>query len=190
MNKLAWEKLERRKVFGGEIYTVYRERSRCLEDGREHEFDILESVDWVNVVALTPAGNLLLVRQFRHGTGELTVEIPGGMIDHGETPEQAARRELSEETGYQAEHWEALGMVEPNPAFQTNRTYTFLARAAVPAGRQHLDENERIEVLEWPLGNVWRLVENGTIRHALVICALFHLLRHGDLALPILEGVA
>ena len=180
----AWTKLASREEYSGRIFSIHRERSRSPTDGREHEFDLLQSPDWVNVVAVTAAGNLVLIRQYRHGTTEITTEIPGGMVDAGEDPLQAARRELAEETGYVAEAWEELGRVEPNPAFMDNVTYTYLARGARAAGQQHLDENEEIEVFEHPLSNVWGLVRDGSIKHALVICALFHLVLHGDLTLP------
>ncbi|RME21969.1 MAG: NUDIX hydrolase [Deltaproteobacteria bacterium] len=184
MERLSWKRLKRKRVYEGKIFDVYQEHSRRMADGREHDFDILECPDWVNVTAVTPAGNLVLVRQWRHGNGKVTLEIPGGAVDPGESPLQAARRELEEETGYRANKWHEIGVVEPNPAFQTNRTWTFLALAATPTGSQNFDPTEQVEVVEWPLGNVWELVESGEIEHALVICALFHLLRHGQLGLP------
>jgi ADP-ribose pyrophosphatase len=184
MQALGWQKLEEKESYHCRIFSISKQRSRSLRDGREHEFDLLYSPDWVNVAAVTPAGKLVLIRQYRHGSGAITTEIPGGMLDQGESPLDAAKRELSEETGYSTDHWEQIGMVEPNPAFQTNRTYTFLARDAIRTEAQHLDANEDIEVFEHPLGNVWSLVDGGEIKHALVLCAILHLVRHGDLALP------
>jgi ADP-ribose pyrophosphatase len=184
MKARAWKKLDSVDQYRGDIFSIRKERSRSPQSEREHEFDILDSPDWVNVIALTAEGKVVLIRQFRHGTGEITTEIPGGMIDPGENPLEAARRELREETGYQATEWEGIGTVEPNPAFQTNTTYSFLARGAHLAGEQRPDENEEIEVFEHPLGNIWQLLEGGIIKHALVLCAFFHLVRHGDLALP------
>ncbi len=84
---------------------------------------VLEAPSWCNVVALTPERRVVVVRQFRFGTGTVTTEIPGGVVDQGEEPEETARRELREETGYTAERWKSLGAVEPNPAFQTNVCY-------------------------------------------------------------------
>ncbi len=184
MPALGWEKLEEKESYHCRIFSIHKQRSRSLRDGREHDFDLLYSPDWVNVAAVTTAGNLLLIRQYRHGSGEITTEIPGGMLDDGESPLEAARRELSEETGYTTAEWEQIGIVEPNPAFQTNRTYTFLARGATRTGAQHLDANEDIEVFEHPLGNIWSLVAGGKIKHALVLCAMLHMVRHGDLSLP------
>ena len=142
---------------------------------RSHDFDVMATCDWVNVIALTPEKQVLLVRQFRHGTREITLEIPGGAVDKGETPLQAAKRELWEETGYQADSWEELGLVEPNPAIQGNRTYTFLARSAMKTGKGQPDENEEIEVEQCPLSELTQLVHSRRIKHALVICAFFHL---------------
>src|SRR3954449_6816360 len=100
---------------------------------------VLETSDWVNVIGLTPAQEVVLIRQFRFGTQEVTLEIPGGLIDPVETALQAARRELREETGYEAARWTALGSIAPNPAFLRNRLYTFLAEDCVLVGAQEQD---------------------------------------------------
>lgn len=180
MDPLDWNRLDERRVLEASIFSVSKVRARSALSGREHAFDILEAPDWVNVVAVTGAGRVVLIRQYRHGTREVTTEIPGGQVDPGETPLEAARRELAEETGYQADHWEQIGEVDPNPAFQTNTTYTFLAQGARPAGGQHLDDNEEIEVEEHPLDRIPDLFAAGRIRHALVMCAFFHLAQRGD----------
>jgi 8-oxo-dGTP pyrophosphatase MutT (NUDIX family) len=143
----------------------------------------VETPDWVNVIAVTDKGNVALIRQYRHGTREVTVEIPGGMVEQNEPPLQAARRELAEETGYTAEHWEQIGVVEPNPAFQTNRTYTFLARQARRTTEPRPDPNEEIEVEERPLKEIPDLMRDKTIKHALVVCAFFYLALRGELEL-------
>lgn len=156
------------------IFSVRYDNSVSPDTGFARDFTIVESVDWVNVVALTPDGDFILVRQFRHGTREYTLEIPGGAIDMGDaTPEAAARRELEEETGYVSSAIEPIGVVEPNPAFQTNRCHTFLARDALPEGRMKLDPGEEIEVVLASPGEVARMVRQGEIRHSLVIAALF-----------------
>jgi 8-oxo-dGTP pyrophosphatase MutT (NUDIX family) len=181
MSLVVWERLKRDTLLKASIFTAHKDRVRVPADGREFDLFVLESPDWVNVIALTETERLVLVRQYRHGTGRLTVEIPGGMVDPGETPLEAARRELREETGYEAEGFEQLGLVEPNPAFQTNRTYTFLARGARRVGVQQLDAQEEVEVFERPLCEVPKMLTDGTITHALVFCAFCHLALHGGL---------
>jgi len=183
MSSMDWELLDERRVLEASIFAISKVRARSERSGREHAFDILAAPDWVNVIALTDAGRAVLIRQYRHGTREVTIEIPGGQVDPGETPLEAARRELDEETGYRSAHWEQIGAVDPNPAFQTNTTYTFLARDARPAGVQHLDDNEEIEVEELPLDDVPALFAAGQIRHALVMCAFFHLALRGGFVL-------
>lgn len=178
-----WEEREREQVYSGPIFTVHKSRARSASRSVEHVFDILESADWVNVIALTRDGRVVLVRQFRHGTKSVTLEIPGGVVEPGESTIQAAQRELAEETGYRAERWEELGMVEPNPAFQTNRTYTYLARDARLAGPAQPDENEEIEVQTTPLADLPGLLSDGSISHALVFCAFAHLALRGLLEL-------
>jgi 8-oxo-dGTP pyrophosphatase MutT (NUDIX family) len=137
---------------------------------------VLDTADWVNVVALTPERRLVVVRQFRFGTGTVTTEIPGGVIDLGEAPLAAARRELCEETGYTAERWSALGAVEPNPAFQNNLCHHFLAEGARRTHALDLDPGEDIVVDTLALEDVPAAVRDGRIRHSLVISALSRLL--------------
>jgi len=179
-----WSEVSHGTIFAGRIFSLSQARRRSPENGREFSFDILDCPDWVNVVALTEAGNVVLIRQYRAGTGIITTEIPGGTVDEGETPLEAARRELSEETGYESDAWELIGRVEPNPAFQTNTTYTFLAGRARRTQAQRLDDTELIEVEEHRLDDVPGLIGNGTITHALVVCAFFHLANRRSLVVP------
>lgn len=136
-------------------------------------FVVARVPDWINVVALTPDRELVLVRQFRFGVERETLEIPGGMCDPGEAPIDAARRELREETGYAGERWHELGSVEPNPALQDNRCHTFLAEGATPAHAPAPDPHESIEVVLKPWAEVAEHVRRGEITHALVVAALY-----------------
>lgn len=133
---------------------------------------VLESVDWVNVVALTPDEQSVMIRQFRFGVGYTTLEVPGGMIDPGETPLAAAQRELKEETGYAGGSWHYLGAVEPNPAFHDHLCHHYLARDVERAGAQALTGGEAIRVELMPEGAVRHAVQAGELKHALALSAL------------------
>jgi len=188
MTVLPWDALDRKTLCTTPVFTVREDRARAQTDGREKAFAVLEAPDWVNVIALTDAGKVLLIRQYRQGTKEVTVEIPGGMIERGEDPLTAAKRELLEETGYEALTWEAIGEVTPNPALQTNRTYTYVARGARSTGNPQPDADEEIEVEEVPLARIPRLIADRTIEHALVICAFAFLSMKGLIDLAIEQG--
>lgn len=144
---------------------------RSPHTGRQHAFYRLQGPDWVNVVAFTRAGELLVVEQFRHGIDASTLEIPGGGCDAEEAPEAAARRELREETGFVSGHWVALGSCTPNPATQTNRCHTFLALDCDPDGALELDPAEELQVWACPWMEWKARMRQGEIHHALVLAA-------------------
>ena len=133
---------------------------------------VLQSGDWVNIVAVTPEQKVVVVRQYRFGVGKTTVEIPAGIMNAGETPEQAAIRELKEETGYTAARWKYLGWVEANPAFLNNLCHQWLALDAVKTSVPELDEGEEISVTELSLEEVHREIEQGHMRNSLTLLAL------------------
>ena len=160
----------------GESYTIFNfriDRSRSPRTERAHDFYILESEDWVNVIPITLNKEVVLIRQYRHGTREVALEIPGGIVEPGDTPERAARRELKEETGYESSEMILLGHVHPNPAFLNNRCSTFLARDVSLKGFQDQDDKEDIEVLIRPLDEIPRLIREGEITHSLVLAAFY-----------------
>jgi ADP-ribose pyrophosphatase len=156
-------------------YRIFEVRRVELEDGggrdRGHAFTIRGN-DWCNVIAVTPSDEIVFVWQYRFGTDALSLEIPGGVIDAGEAPEHAALRELLEETGYEAERVEPLVVVEPNPAIQNNRCFTFVAINARPTAATRFDPMEELETALLPASRVAELLDSGQVTHALVQGAL------------------
>ncbi|WP_419186445.1 NUDIX hydrolase [Rohdeia mirabilis] len=155
--------------------------------GERFERLVLETPDWVNVVAVDTEGRLVFVRQFRFGTSTVTLEIPGGMVDPGEDHGTAARRELAEETGYVASRWIHLGSIDPNPAIHDNAIHHWLALDAERVGPPEPDAGEDLRVDLLDPAAVRAAVHGGAIRHSLVLCALAHVL---DLRTHALEGGA
>lgn len=175
MSRLVrWPRLGARIVFAFEpIFRLWERRVRSPRTDAEHDFYVIEASDWVNVVPITTDGRLVCVRQYRHGVDRFSLEVPGGIMDEGETPEAAALRELEEETGYHAARTVYLGAVEVNPAMFTNRCHTVLALGVEPLGVTAFDAGEDIEVEVIPLADVPARVQNGDIGHALVVSALY-----------------
>jgi 8-oxo-dGTP pyrophosphatase MutT (NUDIX family) len=159
------------------LFELQRVARRSPTTGREHAFLRLVAPDWVNVVAITDHGRLILVEQYRHGTNRVTTEIPGGAVDDGEQPAAAAARELEEETGYRAGDLIPIGEVDPNPAFLSNRCWTFLALGCRRVGEIRPDPSEEIAVRLVEPAAFTRLIDERVIVHALVIAAHDHLER-------------
>jgi ADP-ribose pyrophosphatase len=171
----AWTLLESRMVSDHRILRVRHDLYRFEPSGREGEFVVLESPDWVNVIPLTDDGQVVLIRQYRHGIREATLEIPGGLIDPGEAPEAAAVRELREETGYVAREVRPLGRVRPNPAIQNNHQYCYLAEGCRRMSELHLDPFECVEVVPTPLTEIPELIRREAISNTLVVAAFYFL---------------
>ncbi|HUF04498.1 MAG TPA: NUDIX hydrolase [Aridibacter sp.] len=166
-----WRVTSREKIADCRVFEVSARKS-VDGDGREGTFYVIESPDWVNVIPVTENGRIVLVEQFRHGTEELTLEIPGGMVDEGETPAECASRELTEETGYVAGELVYLGKSRPNPAIQNNWIHHFAALGCAKDGEQSFDEHEKIAVREVDAEDLDRLIENSVITHSLVLAGI------------------
>jgi ADP-ribose pyrophosphatase len=168
-----WTDLHTEELHDCRVFRVGRVRTRSPRSGDVHDFYRIDASDWVNVVPVTAAGEVVMVRQYRHGLRALTLEIPGGMVDAGESPEEAAARELLEETGHRAAVLEPLGSVNPNPALFGNRVHMYVARGAERVGPVRNEGLEETVVELIPGRRIADLLRRGAIDHALVVAALY-----------------
>jgi ADP-ribose pyrophosphatase len=171
-----WRQLHAEPRLTTPIFTVSGRTCHSPRTSAEHEFLVLEAPDWVNVVPLTEEGEVVMVRQYRVGRSEVTLEIPGGMRDPGDAdPAAAAQRELLEETGLWAGELRPIGCIAPNPAIQNNLCFSFLATRLEMRGAPQLDSTEDLEVVHVPLPSIPELIRSGQITHSLVVVAFWHL---------------
>lgn len=166
-----WKWASSEKVADCRVFQIRRDICTRLPDGRKSDFFVIESPDWVNVIPVTTGGDIVLIEQFRHGTEDVHLELPGGLIDPGETQEKAAERELLEETGYSSDNWVLMGPSRPNPAIQNNTIYHFLALDCEKKAKTAFDANESIVTKLVPEAAVRGLVLDGSITHSLVLAA-------------------
>jgi 8-oxo-dGTP pyrophosphatase MutT (NUDIX family) len=168
-----WNVIKSENLNSYKVFSTRKDISLSPITGKEHDFYVVEAPDWVNVVAVTPDDQIVLIEQYRHGIRSITLEIPGGMVDDGESPLEAGKRELLEETGYASDDWVCIGEINPNPAIQNNTCYTYLAintkRVQVP----NFEGTEDISVLVMPSTDITKLVTEGKITHSLVVVAVY-----------------
>jgi len=165
----TWKRIESETVAECRVFNVRRDRSRNSVTEKEADFFVIENPDWVNVIPVTSDNEIVLIRQFRHGTESVTLEIPGGMVDEGEVPESCARRELLEETGYSAGKIVYLGKSHPNPAIQQNLIHHFAAFECERVAEPDPDEHESIETHIVAPDRIEGLISGEEISHSLVI---------------------
>ena len=174
-----WNLLESKILNTFHIGRLRQDIRQSPRTGQSYPFIIFDTADWINIVPVTPEGNIVLIRQFRHGSGSIVWEIPGGMVDpEDKNPQAAAQRELLEETGYKPGSVQFLGVVQPNPAIQNNFCHTFLALDCCPFQEQKMDTAEDIEVREASWTEVKNMINEGLISHSLVLTAFFWYQRH------------
>ena len=171
----SWPDLATQSLGNFRIFQLRSVRRRSPRNGVERDFYVMDCSDWVNVIAITAENELILVEQFRHGVAAVELEVPGGIMDPGETDAVAAGlRELREETGYIGDGAIEIGCVLPNSAIQSNRCRTVFVRNCRRVGELELDDSEDIAVRLFPTSEMSTLVTGGHIRHSLAVAALYH----------------
>jgi len=171
----SWKKVGSKLLGDFRIFKLRTDTKISPRTGKEHEFFILDSVNWVNVVAVTPDQQLVMVEQFRHGSNTVELEIPGGMMDpHEADPVATAVRELREETGYEGGNARLLGRIHSNPAILSNTTYTVLVENCHLKHGVEFDHGEDLITRLVPVADIPKLVADEKIGHSLVVVALYH----------------
>ncbi len=170
-----WKNISTKLLGNYKIFSLLENICISPRNGKQYKFLILDTKNWINVIPVTEDGKVILVKQFRHGTDNVTLEIPGGMVDDTDRSEKVgAERELLEETGYACEDMIKLGVCSPNPAIFNNELHIYFARNVKRVSEQEQDGSEDIEVIQVALDKIPELIRSGKINHALVIAA-FHL---------------
>ena len=170
-----WKQIGSKPAGDFRIFKIRSDEKLNPRTGRHCDFFVIESVDWVNVIAVTPGDELVMVEQFRHGSNTVELEIPGGMMDpHESDPVTTGRRELREETGFEGSSARALGWAYANPAIMNNRSHFVVVEGCVHKHECEFDHSEDLITRLVPWAEIPELVRAGKIRHPLVIVALYH----------------
>lgn len=169
-----WQTIKREKLKDLKIFDLISVERKHPHQDKKGNFVVIESPDWVNIIPLTKNKEVVLVEQYRHGINDITLEVPGGLIDNGETPQIAGQRECIEETGYSGSmDAELIGISQPNPAFLNNLCYSYIWHDCEEKFEQQLDGNEDINVVLKPIDEIKNLILDQTIMHSIVLNAFF-----------------
>ena len=171
-----WTRVATKVLLDLRVMKVQEVTAISPKTGNEHGFFVLDTVDWVNVLPITPDQEVVFVRQYRHGSDAISLEIPGGMVDPGEAPIVSAARECLEESGFRASHLTSLGVLNPNPAVFNNQLHTFVAENVVIEGDIQNTATEQTEVVLVPKAELASYLLDGRIDHALVAATLWRYL--------------
>lgn len=172
-DSMKWTLLGSEYLYRRPWLTVRRDTVK-LPNGTVHpEYYVLEYPRWINVIALTPEGKFVMVKQYRHGLGIVATELCAGVVEEGETPLEGARRELLEETGFGGGEWELWMEISANPGSQNNLTYCYMARGVTLQTTQHLDATEDIRVELLDEDEVYAMLERDTLKQALMAAPLW-----------------
>ncbi len=170
-----WQKISSQPLADYRIFRIRSDRMISPRTQQAHDFFVIDCVNWVNVIALTPERHLVMIEQYRHGSTTVELEIPGGMIDPTDTsPVAAAVRELCEETGYAGDHPRVIGEAFPNPAIMSNICYTVLVENCRCIHPVQFDQAEDLATRLVPIADIPTLVTAGRIRHSLVLVGLYY----------------
>lgn len=176
VRELKWKMLSSRYVYDDRWFKA-RADSCEFPDGRIIEpYYVVELPDWCNTIVVTREERIILVRQYRYPVDQITYELPGGVIEKGESPIDAARREMEEETGYTSTDISFLMKLAPNPAINNNTAYFFLARNAVPTVSQNPDAFEDIDRVSFSKEEIWQLLQENKLQHGVQIGPLYQAL--------------
>ncbi len=171
-----WKVLSEQLYADCRIYRVFEQKCIHPHDERQGKFYVIRCNDWVQILPLTKEGEIILVNQYRFGTGQLSWEVPGGVMDDSDTsPEETAARELLEETGYLGKPGRIIGCNFPNPALQANKTHFVLIEGCEKVTEQSLDPNEELEVCTLPIQTAIAMAHDGRISHSIAINSIFYL---------------
>ena len=168
-----WPIIESTKNVDTGLFSITTNRCLSPRTGQEHDFYVIDFPNWVQVIPITPDDQIVMVRQYRHGCGRVFLELPGGLIDKNDlSPDQAAKRELLEETGYCAETLILLTRIYPQPAVLSNMGLTYMAREVKKVAEPNLDAAEDIEVCLVKLQEIPEMIRCGEINHGQTVMAL------------------
>jgi 8-oxo-dGTP pyrophosphatase MutT (NUDIX family) len=172
-----WHPVDKKLTFRSMLFHIFHITFKSEKTGKTGNFEVIETRDWTNIIPVTTDGQFLMVKQFRFGSSELSLEFPAGVIEPNEDPQKASLRELQEETGGIAKTIFFLGSCKPNPAFLKNSMHHYLAQDVEIIHEQSLDHFEEIEVIKLSFQDVETKIKNGEITHSLSLTAWYFYLQ-------------